>query len=398
MESIGSTGSSIDDMKDQQELLEKVGKLKGKLKQAEIDLSAQKTLRKKKEKSMVKLAKELTKRSKDQTEKEREINALKVKVANLEASLSAAQNEIEARVAANKKKLDEHNNDLNEAQQKYRKAVAEADARIAQMNEKHTAEAADLRRQARDATIELERLRTHLMDTKKAVKNSDTTATKAASIHEKRVNELQKKEKKISEEYEDRISMLIKKHTEQTDEMRKKIFETNLECDNLKSKLTSMQMKDSPGDVQGIKQRALASLYEPAKKASWLNFVSISLALLMVAIAIGAQMELWSMDAVCSPAMPGTKLNSKDVTLSAPWWAPGDFKADVFGYVCSNRQRLTLYWTSGLLLIKDTNSKIVVEKRANSGLVKANYIHSMNRKGKIESIRAPWTELLSSSK
>eukprot|EP00543_Licmophora_paradoxa_P017178 CAMPEP_0202460236 /NCGR_PEP_ID=MMETSP1360-20130828/42594_1 /ASSEMBLY_ACC=CAM_ASM_000848 /TAXON_ID=515479 /ORGANISM="Licmophora paradoxa, Strain CCMP2313" /LENGTH=63 /DNA_ID=CAMNT_0049081797 /DNA_START=1 /DNA_END=189 /DNA_ORIENTATION=- len=63
MESIGSTGSSIDDMKDQQELLEKVGKLKGKLKQAEIDLSAQKTLRKKKEKSMVKLAKELTKRS-----------------------------------------------------------------------------------------------------------------------------------------------------------------------------------------------------------------------------------------------------------------------------------------------------------------------------------------------
>jgi len=71
---IESIESKDDDEKDHEELVGKIGKIQAKLTQAEIDKSAEKAMRKKKDKSLVKLAKELNKRAADQLEKEKTIN------------------------------------------------------------------------------------------------------------------------------------------------------------------------------------------------------------------------------------------------------------------------------------------------------------------------------------
>ena len=291
-DSVTSSIGSMDDMKERNELLEKVGRLKEKLKKAEIDMSAEKTMRRKKERNVVKLAKELNKRAKDQTQKEKQLNEVrsadrydcfeqkkwltiilhttqfKMKSTDLESKLKATQNDIEARIAANERKTQQYNNDLNLVHQKYRDAVSEADKRAAETSKKHTIEVTDIRRQAKDATIELERLRTQLAETKKAVKNRDSENAKVANDYEKQLKEWKLKQKKSVEEYEARIDDLLKKQTQQTDELRKQIFETNLECDQLKTKVVALEMKNkSPEDQKNITNRAIALYDDPTRVA-----------------------------------------------------------------------------------------------------------------------------------
>lgn len=71
----GSADSSVADIdKSRDELYTKLDKTEMKLKQAEIDLSAEKTTRKKKERNLIKLAKELNKRASEQESREAEIS------------------------------------------------------------------------------------------------------------------------------------------------------------------------------------------------------------------------------------------------------------------------------------------------------------------------------------
>ena len=49
------------------------------------------------------------------------------------------------------------------------------------------------------------------------------------------------------------------------------------------------------------------------------------------------------MDAICGPAMPGTKLY-KESMYEAPWWAPGALKPKGFA-VCGDRKRVALSWS-----------------------------------------------------
>lgn len=72
---VGSVASSHEDEeKTHDELVKKIGELQAKLTQAEIDKSAEKAMRRKKDKSLVKLAKELNKRAADQQAKEKQVN------------------------------------------------------------------------------------------------------------------------------------------------------------------------------------------------------------------------------------------------------------------------------------------------------------------------------------
>lgn len=78
---VGSLGSSHDDEeKTHEELVNKIGGLQAKLTQASIDISAERAMRRKKDKSLVKLAKELNKRAADQTAKESKINLVRCDV------------------------------------------------------------------------------------------------------------------------------------------------------------------------------------------------------------------------------------------------------------------------------------------------------------------------------
>ena len=71
----GSADSSVADIdKTRDELYTKLDKVEMKLRQAEIDLTAEKTMRKKKERNLIKLAKELNKRTTEQEKREEEIS------------------------------------------------------------------------------------------------------------------------------------------------------------------------------------------------------------------------------------------------------------------------------------------------------------------------------------
>lgn len=108
--------------------------------------------------------------------------------------------------------------------------------------------------------------------------------------------------------------------------------------------------------------------------------------------ALGAvvyQLKLWSLSAICAPVMPGTRVKD-ETTMAAPWWAPADFKEEAFDFVCAGRTRTTLYWSNGYLMLKDTNSKILIEKRSTALIVKHETIDFIQRKGKIETVMAPW--------
>lgn len=70
----GSVASSTaDDDKDHEELLTKIQTLKLDLKQAKLDLSAEKTMNRKKDRNLVKLAKELNRRGEEIVEKNKAI-------------------------------------------------------------------------------------------------------------------------------------------------------------------------------------------------------------------------------------------------------------------------------------------------------------------------------------
>jgi hypothetical protein len=74
VESVGS--AKEDEDKSHDELVHKIGKVQAKLTQLEIDKSAERAMRKKKDKSLVKLAKELNKRAADQQKKDKAIIAV----------------------------------------------------------------------------------------------------------------------------------------------------------------------------------------------------------------------------------------------------------------------------------------------------------------------------------
>jgi hypothetical protein len=70
---VSSVSSAADDEKTNEELMQKIAKLQAELNQTTIEISAEKAMRRKKDKSLVKLAKELNKRAADQVSKEKQL-------------------------------------------------------------------------------------------------------------------------------------------------------------------------------------------------------------------------------------------------------------------------------------------------------------------------------------
>jgi hypothetical protein len=69
--------SRADSTKTRDELIAKIEKLKSKLRQAQIDHSAEKTIRRKKERNLVKLAKELNKRANNDDDRDKEVKKVR---------------------------------------------------------------------------------------------------------------------------------------------------------------------------------------------------------------------------------------------------------------------------------------------------------------------------------
>jgi hypothetical protein len=189
--------SKGDERKSTGELLAKITRLELKLKQAELDYSAEKARRKKSSRSTIKLAKEINKRTIEATAQQKAIATLTTANATLDTKLTATRKELDERIAASEIANRDHHMHLSEAQQKYRDTCDENDRRMAEMTKLHNDEVENLRRQLTAQNRDLDMLRGKLvsLEVKEAERIAEHTVYTGIDPTEAR-NRTWKKQKK----------------------------------------------------------------------------------------------------------------------------------------------------------------------------------------------------------
>lgn len=189
--------SKGDERKSTGELLAKISRLEFKLKQAELDYSAEKARRKKSSRSTIKLAKEINKRTIEATAQQKAIATLTTANATLDTKLTATRKELDERIAANEIANRDHHFHLAEAQQRYRDTCDENDRRMAEMTKLHNDEVENLRRQLTTQNRDLDMLRGKLvsLEVKEAERIAEHTVYTGIDPTEAR-NRTWKKQKK----------------------------------------------------------------------------------------------------------------------------------------------------------------------------------------------------------
>jgi hypothetical protein len=112
----------------------------------------------------------------------------------------------------------------------------------------------------------------------------------------------------------------------------------------------------------------------------------------------GYKVDMFTMDAVCAPVMPGRTLSSANTASSfiAPWWAPDPYKAQAFEHLCSEDLSPTsLEWLPDgreNKVVLTYGEKVAFTKR---NVVKAeiygNRLRSWNKKGLAEDHESLWS-------
>lgn len=108
------------------------------------------------------------------------------------------------------------------------------------------------------------------------------------------------------------------------------------------------------------------------------------------------QRSVFTLDAVCGPAVPGTLLSTKS-SYEAPWFAPKPLKKTAFG-ICGDRPRVSMSFTPkgadvGRFVVEtidEKKSKVLMDKSILSPEVKFDRLDIMEKKGKLESVKLPW--------
>eukprot|EP00521_Asterionellopsis_glacialis_P009098 CAMPEP_0195286050 /NCGR_PEP_ID=MMETSP0707-20130614/3657_1 /TAXON_ID=33640 /ORGANISM="Asterionellopsis glacialis, Strain CCMP134" /LENGTH=408 /DNA_ID=CAMNT_0040345643 /DNA_START=273 /DNA_END=1499 /DNA_ORIENTATION=- len=149
VDSVTSEGSLRDKTVDQ--LIEKVESLTLAKKQVQIDLSAEKAVRKKKERNLIKLAKELNKRAEEQKKHAAQTTQMDDKVAKLQEKVETTKKELEQMTELQERKSHEHHVEITALQDKYRQAMKE-----------HNEKTEDLRREILEANLTADKLRSKL--------------------------------------------------------------------------------------------------------------------------------------------------------------------------------------------------------------------------------------------
>mmetsp|Transcript_28988 Transcript_28988/g.40627 ORF Transcript_28988/g.40627 Transcript_28988/m.40627 type:complete len:471 (+) Transcript_28988:274-1686(+) len=149
VDSVTSEGSLRDKTVDQ--LIEKVEALTLAKKQVQIDLSAEKAVRKKKERNLIKLAKELNKRAEEQKNYSTKAAKMDEKVLGLQEKLESTKQELEDIKEKHEKKSHEHHVEITALQDKYRAATKE-----------HNDKTEELRREILEANLTADKLRSKL--------------------------------------------------------------------------------------------------------------------------------------------------------------------------------------------------------------------------------------------
>jgi hypothetical protein len=182
------------------ELLAKISRLEMKLKQAELDYSAEKARRKKSSRSTIKLAKEINKRTVEAAAQQKAIEKLTTANATLDTKLSATRKELDERITVSESTNRENHLHLSEAQKKYRETCDENDRRVAEMTRLHNQEVENLRRQVSAANRDLDMLRGKLvsLEVKEAERIAEHTVYTGIDPTEARKRTLKQQRKTIT--------------------------------------------------------------------------------------------------------------------------------------------------------------------------------------------------------
>jgi hypothetical protein len=133
------------------ELLSLIKELRSELSQARMDLSGEKAIRKRKEKNLVKLAKQLNTRSTTMDEQSQQLSAL-------EERYGDTKKELDELTARHEKATRDYHAEITEQQTKQRELSRQRDARVAEMTAEHGRQTEELRRQVLESKLEQDKL------------------------------------------------------------------------------------------------------------------------------------------------------------------------------------------------------------------------------------------------
>ena len=126
--------------------------VRSELAQARMDLSAEKAIRKRKEKNLVKLAKQLNARSTTVEDKAQQLTAL-------EARYEGTKKELDELTIRHEKATRDHHEEITDQQTKQRELSRQHDARNAELTAEHGRQAEELRRQVLQSKLDADKLR-----------------------------------------------------------------------------------------------------------------------------------------------------------------------------------------------------------------------------------------------
>ena len=144
--------SSSDAIMSKDELLMALKEVRSELAQARMDLSGEKAIRKRKEKNLVKLAKQLNTRSTTMDEQSQQLAALEIRY-------EATKKELDELTVRREKATRDHHAEITDQQTKQRALSRQHDARVDEMTAEYGRQTEELRRQVMESKLEQDKLR-----------------------------------------------------------------------------------------------------------------------------------------------------------------------------------------------------------------------------------------------
>lgn len=267
-----------------------------------------------------------------------------------------------------------------------------------------------------------------------------------------RENEQQKdKVEEINNNVRSVIKSLNETHSKECNELKIKIFQMNLEADSLRTELARVEMLGQNGISGSIRslpntiersnddtyyndynnhsllnntnhQRRNRLKYKSRSEMSKLSLIIFISVILFATIPTLFYHEI-TQTVLCSPITPGTILSSSTnipfpTIYEAPWWVPKPFKSSVYNIICANnntnnngdddsnevvvsvlpleKNQITFTKSGALIIQNDNKKKKIIFSRKKIKLVvfHIKHIHITYNKNKIgkkkEVIDVPW--------
>lgn len=233
------------------------------------------------------------------------------------------------------------------------------------------------------------------------------TAEADTKAQQRELNEAQQQFRKVCRDYDTHLAEARTQNDSKSAELRDAVLKANQETNSLRAKVAAMEKQHERELAEAMQKQEITNMVtrtntaavaatkaassttspmDPERKAK----TTMILLIACVVAAIGAAVTP-SMDAVCSPARPGTVLfessgpNATTTIMEAPWWAPDPYKATAFRLFCGSRARSRLDWSKGKLAYFRSieQEKDTWQRRAFSVQVEEDRIVLLNKKGKV---------------